>query len=198
MNFRYICLSLACCFLTISCAKTTVVLVPDHDGKVGEVTVSNFMGEKKLDQSEQSVATSSYLLPSGSSQILDKEQVQATFQSTLSSEPEVPTHYMLYFKNDSVELKVESSGDLKDAIAFAIKRDTCDIILIGHTDTKGDSTYNVNLSLKRAIMIEQMLLDRGVESKCIKKRSYGEYDPIVKSGDNKSEPKNRRVEFIVR
>ena len=73
-----------------------------------------------------------------------------------------------------------------------------DISVIGHTDTAGDKEYNFELSKRRAIAVKNLLVKQGVIKNFIKTTSHGEKNPLIKTGDNVIEPRNRRVEVIVR
>ena len=56
----------------------------------------------------------------------------------------------------------------------------------------------MNLSLERANEVRRMLVDQGVSAEYLNIEYYGESKPLVQTEDNVSEPKNRRVEVVVR
>ena len=62
----------------------------------------------------------------------------------------------------------------------------------GHTDSTGPENYNQKLSEKRAVTVENALVQRAVESRRINAVGYGESQPI--SSDNAT---NRRVSIII-
>jgi outer membrane protein OmpA-like peptidoglycan-associated protein len=70
--------------------------------------------------------------------------------------------------------------------------------VIGHTDTLGDKLYNLNLSMRRAAAVRDLLVQNGVPAKHMETTSHGEKNLLIKTGDNVGEPKNRRVEVVVR
>lgn len=51
------------------------------------------------------------------------------------------------------------------------------IWLDGHADSRGDSTYNDDLSLRRAQSVSQVLVDLGIPESRIRVRSFGETSP---------------------
>jgi OmpA-OmpF porin, OOP family len=78
------------------------------------------------------------------------------------------------------------------------------ILITGHTDRLGESTYNLQLSEARAKAIEQYLVLRGVTARVIQSAGAGEIEPIVTCTGNKDSPdlrkclqSNRRVEVRV-
>jgi outer membrane protein OmpA-like peptidoglycan-associated protein len=56
----------------------------------------------------------------------------------------------------------------------------------------------VALGLKRATSVQRLLVDVGLDPSIIEVRSHGEVDQAVKTPDNTAEPRNRRVEIVVR
>lgn len=75
------------------------------------------------------------------------------------------------------------------------------LTIIGHTDSKGTSSYNYDLGLRRAKNARQYFLDKGVRSD-IMVESQGEKEPVapnqVKGKDNpEGRQKNRRVNFVI-
>ena len=52
------------------------------------------------------------------------------------------------------------------------------IIVTGHTDRKGDDTYNMNLSIKRAQTVRSYLINQGVNANTIIATGAGETQPV--------------------
>jgi outer membrane protein OmpA-like peptidoglycan-associated protein len=73
-----------------------------------------------------------------------------------------------------------------------------DISVVGHTDTLGDKDYNAHLSMKRAKAVAAILTRNGVDASILDIASHGKNNPLVPTGDQVSEPRNRRVEITVR
>jgi len=185
--------------LSYGCAKkTTVVLLPDPDGKVGHVTVSNDAGTLDITHAREATTVKGRdSLPAGST-ILSKEAIDAEFSPVLTILPAQPVHFILYFKSESTELTEQSVKILPEIIASIQSRKSQDISVIGHSDTAGDRQYNLQLSRKRALAVSRILEKKDVEATFIKSTSHGEMNPLVKTADNTHEPRNRRVEVVVR
>ena len=69
-------------------------------------------------------------------------------------------------------------------------------IIAGHTDTKGTKNYNLELSLKRAETVKNILISEGVKEKNLRILGKGENSLAVKTDDEVKHPANRRVEII--
>ena len=184
-----------------SCAITTqVVLLPDKEDKVSVLEVTDIEGEKtqRLDQAWQSVKTSPLTGVLGAPKVMDEKEVRAMFQHALAAQPPQPAVYILNFGSGRTS-PTEVSLKLIPGILKAIKiRNSKNILIVGHTDTIGPAWYNLNLSLKRAKNVADILIEKGVPSENIEITSYGKEYPLVKRPDGVAEPKNRRVEITVR
>jgi outer membrane protein OmpA-like peptidoglycan-associated protein len=67
----------------------------------------------------------------------------------------------------------------------------------GHTDSKGSSEYNMDLSLRRADAVKRLLTRRGVAESRIEEVGYGEIRPIATNETEAGRQKNRRVEIKI-
>lgn len=180
------------------CAKTRVILLQDADGKVGSVEVATEGGTQLLKgENEYTDATSSGSKPK-EAKVMSREKIAADYGQAMGILPEKPVSFLLYFKSGTSELTEQSFNLIPDVLASVVKREPCEISIIGHSDTMGAADYNIKLSLERANMIKDILVEKGVNMSKLEIRSHGENDPVIKTGDNVSEPKNRRVEVMVR
>jgi outer membrane protein OmpA-like peptidoglycan-associated protein len=57
---------------------------------------------------------------------------------------------------------------------------------------------NDRLALERAQAVRDMLVQRGLQASFIRAVGRGEREPLVPTPDEQAEPRNRRVEVIVR
>jgi outer membrane protein OmpA-like peptidoglycan-associated protein len=71
------------------------------------------------------------------------------------------------------------------------------ISIVGHTDNVGHRSYNKKLSLKRARVIRDYLLDRGVNTRQIEVIGMGDSQPIDTNETEEGRSRNRRVEVII-
>jgi len=67
----------------------------------------------------------------------------------------------------------------------------------GHTDTVGDDAMNQSLSERRAAAVVQYLSARfGIPAERLQAVGLGESQPLVQTGDQVNEPRNRRVQVV--
>ena len=200
MTLRQINLLLYCLILMVisGCAqKTTVVLLPDPSGQVGHITVANKAGSVDITRPSEATVVAGQDGPSAP-EILTDEQITARFSKVLAILPVQPQHFILYFKTNSAELTDVSRKTLPLILQSIKDRKSENISVIGHSDTVGDREYNLVLSKNRAMAVSHILTQEGVPAADISTTSHGKENPLVKTGDNVSEPRNRRVEVVIR
>lgn len=78
------------------------------------------------------------------------------------------------------------------------QRDSRDISINGHCDTTGDPETNMQISLARAEKVRSLLVQSGVKAEYLSVAYHGKGNLPVPTADNVPEPRNRRVEVIVR
>ncbi len=67
----------------------------------------------------------------------------------------------------------------------------------GHTDSRSDDTFNLNLSRKRAAAVVKWLVSRGIEAGRLTSQGFGETKPIDTNDTDQGRQNNRRVEFKI-
>lgn len=98
----------------------------------------------------------------------------------------------VFFDFDSAALKPGAYTEI-DRIAGVLNQyPQTTIMVAGHTDTRGSEAYNLDLSQRRAEAVENVLIQRGVDSRRIQAVGYGESQPV-----SSSDAMNRRVEVII-
>ena len=103
------------------------------------------------------------------------------------------TVFTVYFDFDSWTLKAEQLKVLDDVIASARSGGQANINIVGHTDTSGPSDYNQKLSVARANVVVEALVQMGARRAALHASGVGETDLAVETGDNVKEAKNRRT-----
>jgi outer membrane protein OmpA-like peptidoglycan-associated protein len=178
--------------------RTTVVLVPDPDGRVGTVAVKTQGGEQVLSESGQAVIVKNETDAPPPATRFDVEKIRTMFGKALNAEPPVPEKFILHFKSDSTALLPESEILIPKIINAIQRRASFDISVNGHSDRVGADAYNLDLSLKRAGYVKELIVKAGIDERYITTDSHGEGNPIIPTPDGVAEPLNRRVEVIVR
>jgi outer membrane protein OmpA-like peptidoglycan-associated protein len=101
--------------------------------------------------------------------------------------------YTVYFDFDSWTLTGTQLTVLQQAIATARAGGQSRITVVGHTDTSGSAAYNQSLSVKRANVVTETLVDMGARREAIQISGVGESDLAVQTPDGVKEAKNRRA-----
>ena len=200
LRIRNIILLIILSLLLISgCASTTqVVLLPDPDGKVGTLEVSNVKGTQTLNQAWQATVSASMDRIPSEPKLLEEKKVRQVFREALEAEPIPPVSFIVYFRSDRSELSTESLTLLTKVIDAIQSRKSTDIIISGHTDAVGAIDYNHRLSLRRAKAVADILIAKGIDRQNIQVTYHGKGNPLVPTPDGRPEPRNRRVEITVR
>jgi outer membrane protein OmpA-like peptidoglycan-associated protein len=174
------------------------VLLPDPDGKVGQIIVSNPKGTTIIDQAGQALEVKSAEQPPSVPFKMAEKEILDTFGPVLEAQPESPLRYIIYFEFDSTILTEQSRNLLPQILKAIRERRSVDISVAGHTDTAGEKKYNFKLSRKRAFAVAARLISNGADPKILEITSHGEENLLIITEDNVFEPLNRRVEIIVR
>ena len=178
--------------------KNLIVLTPDAGGSVGAIKFNNEKGSVVLDEQGKAIVVKDRQTPPSVPMPISETETQSIFREALSARPLAPQLFLLYFVFGSNNLTAESNIQI-DMILQTIKdRDSQDILVIGHTDSAGNPDYNLALSMQRASAVRDLFVSRGIKGEFIQISSHGEGNPLIPTGDNVSEARNRRVEVMVR
>ncbi|MFH1119093.1 MAG: OmpA family protein [Bacteroidota bacterium] len=105
--------------------------------------------------------------------------------------------YGIYFDSGSDEIKPESAGTLKMISDILKENPAVSITIVGHTDSDGDDTKNLDLSKRRAVSVKNILSgEYGIEASRLHTDGKGETVPVAPNTNSEGKAKNRRVELI--
>jgi outer membrane protein OmpA-like peptidoglycan-associated protein len=178
-------------------SQDTFILLPDEQGKTGAIAVTGAGAERILSEPRQAVTVSAGE-PPAEPFLMTEDEVRARVGPALSALPSPPIQFILYFRHDSPDLTESSRKEVKEILRTIRERYPVDVSVVGHTDTVGDKRYNYRLSLRRARAVAALLTAAGVDPSTLDIASHGKDNPLVPTGDQVSEPRNRRVEVTVR
>lgn len=185
--------------LMAGCAgqRETYVVMPDAKGQGGSLLVTPKQGVPlKLDGAYASATGKAGSAPEPAK--LSEEEIKAAFAEALSARPDAPVRFTLYFREGSDELTSDSKKDLDSVMVEVRKRPAPDVIVVGHTDRVGLLQDNDRLALKRAEKMRSELVRQGLPAESVQAAGRGEREPLVPTADETAEPRNRRVEMLVR
>lgn len=106
--------------------------------------------------------------------------------------------FTLFFARGSEAFNDDSVRVLREVVAELRSRASFEVLVVGHTDTRGTAQANDALSQRRAERVKALLVAAGVQASRIQALGRGERELLVATGDGVAEPRNRRVEISVR
>lgn len=102
------------------------------------------------------------------------------------------------FEFDSDQLRPEAEPQLRELLRVLDEHPELGGIEVqGHTDNVGSSSYNLDLSTRRAEAVRACLVQQGLEADRIQAKVYGEGAPVEPNDTAGGRAANRRVEFVV-
>ncbi|MDQ0014403.1 outer membrane protein OmpA-like peptidoglycan-associated protein [Variovorax boronicumulans] len=177
---------------------TRVVLLPQADGKPSAVVVRAKDGEEVLSKPYQRATAA--VGASGAPVVdqADPAKIQAENKPLFDMRPPPPQRYTVFFEVGGTTLTPASQQIMTEALAAALARSGGDIVVTGHTDTKGSGESNDQLSRRRAQEVVQLFVERQFPANRVEAVGRGERDLAVPTADEVDEPRNRRVTIEVR
>ncbi len=108
---------------------------------------------------------------------------------------ELPDKVLFDFNKS--DLTVDSKQSLDKIIDIFNKYSDTNIEIQGHTDSKGSTEYNQNLSVQRATSVSSYLTQKNIPSARLSIKGYGEEAPKYTNDTDEGRAGNRRVEFLI-
>jgi outer membrane protein OmpA-like peptidoglycan-associated protein len=109
----------------------------------------------------------------------------------------------IFFDYDKASLRNVSNVELKNLVRLMKSHPSMKVEISGHTDNKGDDSYNQKLSEERAQAVVNRLVESGISADRLKAIGYGKTMPAAKNekanGTDNPEGRqlNRRVELKI-
>jgi outer membrane protein OmpA-like peptidoglycan-associated protein len=113
------------------------------------------------------------------------EGIQVTFDSGL------------LFDFDSDRIRSDAAANLQELARSLTKFPDSDLLIVGHTDSRGDDAYNQNLSQRRSNSASAYLQAQGVPATRIRTSGRGESEPVASNDSEAGMQQNRRVEIAI-
>ncbi|MDB5397800.1 MAG: outer membrane protein precursor [Rhodospirillales bacterium] len=107
-----------------------------------------------------------------------------------------PRSYLVFFDFDKSDLTPAAQAVVHTAAANAAKMNVTRLTVTGHTDAHGSDAYNMRLSKRRAVSVQQELIHDGVPAGEIAIFAKGKHDLLIPTADGVKEPQNRRVQIV--
>jgi outer membrane protein OmpA-like peptidoglycan-associated protein len=103
----------------------------------------------------------------------------------------------LLFDFDSAALRSNAEQNLSEFAESMKDFPNTNILIVGHTDSKGPEEYNQDLSERRATSAGDFLDNRGVDSDRLLMAGKGETEPVATNETEEGRQQNRRVEIAI-
>jgi outer membrane protein OmpA-like peptidoglycan-associated protein len=103
----------------------------------------------------------------------------------------------LLFDYDSDALRAETRNNLRELARSLNKYPNTDLLVVGHTDALGSTSYNQGLSERRARSATTYLMSQGVRDARIQSRGLGETEPVGSNETEAGRQRNRRIEVAI-
>jgi outer membrane protein OmpA-like peptidoglycan-associated protein len=191
-------LSLLLLAVTACSPRHSVILVPDPDGRVGKAEVITSGGKQLLERGGDMTQLSGPSAPPSAVTTADPGYIAATFAEALAVEPIPPEKFILFIETGSTALTPDSRASIATIVSACKRHGVTDIRISGHTDAAGSVRLNEKLAQERSAMVRELLRQNGISTELITATSHGKGNPLVPTPDGVAEPRNRRVEIIVR
>ncbi|RTZ66287.1 MAG: hypothetical protein DSZ29_03080 [Aquificaceae bacterium] len=104
----------------------------------------------------------------------------------------------VYFDTGSKNLSAESAYQISSTAAILNTYKDVNITIRGHSDNRGSSKKNAQLSLFRSGSMKKALVKLGIDPKRIHIEGLGEVDPIDTNKTPRGRRNNRRIDLIIR
>ena len=197
--------------------RTGLVLRPDWD--VTSERLLNLVGATS--SAEASVDSGVFSIRGVSHNAQDYQQRLALLQESLPDEKTIESNVVMvdisptttdlcarsfeaianqtiHFRMTSTQIRQSSYPILDRLIEFAYDCHEATVAIIGHTDSTGDETWNLQLSRIRAQAVADYITGNGIAPERIVAEGRGSEEPIGDNDTVAGRERNRRIEFRLR
>lgn len=103
----------------------------------------------------------------------------------------------ILFDFDKTELKPAARTNIEQLVKSLNENPDTDILVIGHTDSRGTDQYNQGLSERRAKAVKDFAVSKGLNSSRMKTMGKSFHEPIADNDTEAGRAENRRVEIVI-
>lgn len=103
----------------------------------------------------------------------------------------------ILFSFDSSNLRPTAQENLQKLTEILNRDDETILMIVGHTDSTGDETYNMRLSERRAQSAANYMIRQDLDESRVRTEGRGETEPIATNSTDEGRQENRRVEVAI-
>ena len=181
--------------------RDLIVLLPDPGDEGGAITVTTKGGSQIINKPGYATEVEDANKPPTAPKSVDEKEIKDVFGPALTAQPDPAgrfVSFILYFEHDTTKLTHESKNLLPEVLKTIKNLKSKEVYVVGHTDLVGTEAYNIELSSRRANHVRNLLVSSGIKSSALFVSYFGKARPLVPTKEEVPEPRNRRVEVIVR
>ncbi len=175
-------------FLTVSCAKKTVVT--DATTIEDQAKAQQDADAKaKAEQEAERIAQQKLADQRAKEQAMKEAKIAAAKQRFVNQN--------VHFAFDSSDLSSMAKMILKEKAAWLKANPMVSVTIEGHCDERGTTEYNLALGERRAAAVKAYMIDLGISPSRLDTISYGEERPLDTRKTEEAYRKNRRAHFVI-
>lgn len=137
------------------------------------------------------------------SEVVDLKSAGAEIKES-DTEIKISLQGEILFDFDKANIRPAAEPVLTQVAEMIKKSKKTNVLIEGHTDSKGSQSYNTKLSDRRAVSVKTWLVAHGIAERGITTNGLGASKPVAPntkpdgSDDPEGRQKNRRVEITIR
>jgi len=127
----------------------------------------------------------------------ENQNIGNNFNSNQAEDRDMFLAQMVHFEFDSSEVLPDDFAKVQIVAQHMIQNPSHALVIEGHCDERGTEDYNLSLGERRALSVQEELINLGVPSERIRTISYGEKIPMSDGTSEAIFAQNRRGEFVL-
>jgi outer membrane protein OmpA-like peptidoglycan-associated protein len=124
-------------------------------------------------------------------------EIKSQIDAGINTEGESVNFNEILFEKDSDVILPESESYLSEVLVFLNEVPELTLLIVGHTSSEGEESYNQKLSTKRAASVANFFQANGIQSSRLTLDGKGSSQPVASNHDEQGKSLNRRIEFVV-
>jgi outer membrane protein OmpA-like peptidoglycan-associated protein len=153
--------------------------------------------EREIDKKVQEAEVAKRQAEEALARARELEKELAELQGKQTDRGLVLTVGDVLFETAKADLMAAGLRNLDKIAEFLVKNPQRNVLVEGHTDSRGGDSYNLELSERRANSVRLALIQRGVAPERIIARGFGKAMPIASNDSETGRQQNRRVEIVI-
>jgi outer membrane protein OmpA-like peptidoglycan-associated protein len=136
-------------------------------------------------------------------EVLDLKAAGAQIQES-ATEIKISLQGEILFDFDKSNIRPAAESTLAQVAKMIQSYPRAQVLIEGHTDSKGSLSYNAKLSERRAVSVKNWFAQHGINAAAMETRGWGAAKPVAPNqkpngaDDPEGRQKNRRVEITIK